>query len=329
MASPHRLSSVQRIDADPIAVSRRRKEDSLYQNMTTENKGPLQCKIHISEYPHGLQMLAGYSSSSSSSADNTSEVERADKSPNIVCIADQEDSGSNYNEHEVCEDESNTELCSCSNAEEQNRFNCNGTKRRRANTQTYTAASISPTFQGIRIDRKIEVESNRNVVLGDSKYERMTYSRNVGAQAVNNLSPARRKNDPTIKTSEDAQNDRAHSPLKIFVHEKTSSVVSAKFRKNASLKVKGNGILKQTFRSKKAEVATQIRPFRCQICLSTFNRNLHLREHIGSVHEKKRPFKCEDCDACFGHNSSLQRHRRNVHRKGTDKTTMRTRNNSS
>lgn len=56
-----------------------------------------------------------------------------------------------------------------------------------------------------------------------------------------------------------------------------------------------------------------IRPFKCRLCPSSFDRDGHLRVHILAVHEKKRPFVCQICNSSFGHSSSLLRHVRTVH----------------
>lgn len=56
-----------------------------------------------------------------------------------------------------------------------------------------------------------------------------------------------------------------------------------------------------------------IRPFKCRLCSSSFDRDGHLRVHILAVHEKKRPFVCQICNSSFGHSSSLLRHVRTVH----------------
>lgn len=59
--------------------------------------------------------------------------------------------------------------------------------------------------------------------------------------------------------------------------------------------------------------SSALRPYKCKICPSSFDREGHLRVHILAVHEKKRPFVCQLCDASFGHSSSLLRHVRTVH----------------
>lgn len=66
-------------------------------------------------------------------------------------------------------------------------------------------------------------------------------------------------------------------------------------------------------RGKKSVPASSIRPFKCHKCLSSFDREGHLRVHILAVHEKKRPFTCHICTSAFGHSSSLLRHVRTVH----------------
>ena len=58
-----------------------------------------------------------------------------------------------------------------------------------------------------------------------------------------------------------------------------------------------------------------LRPFKCDLCSSRFERRGHLESHVETVHHHMRPHNCtrESCPKTFGHRSSLSRHIRNVH----------------
>ena len=74
------------------------------------------------------------------------------------------------------------------------------------------------------------------------------------------------------------------------------------------------------------------KPFKCDICCSTFSQKINLKSHVSlvhegkmpfkcqmwhlwlwffsllKVHEKKKPFKCDACSASFRSNQDLNRH---------------------
>lgn len=74
-----------------------------------------------------------------------------------------------------------------------------------------------------------------------------------------------------------------------------------------------SGEEKGLFGGSTGNTTKSIRPFKCRLCPSSFDRDGHLRVHILAVHEKKRPFVCQICNSSFGHSSSLLRHVRTVH----------------
>ena len=50
------------------------------------------------------------------------------------------------------------------------------------------------------------------------------------------------------------------------------------------------------------------KPFKCELCESSFAAKSNLKIRISSVHEKIKFFKCEMCDASFALKHHLQGH---------------------
>ena len=57
------------------------------------------------------------------------------------------------------------------------------------------------------------------------------------------------------------------------------------------------------------------KPFKCNICDSSFIHKGDLNRHMNSVHEGKKPFKCGTWDASFTAKQNLERHIESIHRK--------------
>ena len=50
------------------------------------------------------------------------------------------------------------------------------------------------------------------------------------------------------------------------------------------------------------------KPFKCNICDTSFTKKGNLKKHVASVHEGKKPFQCNICDASFAQKALLKKH---------------------
>ena len=73
---------------------------------------------------------------------------------------------------------------------------------------------------------------------------------------------------------------------------------------NMSENYSSQGILKKHI----SAVHDGIKPFKCEICCSSFAFNAGLRIHIAAVYEGKRPNECIICDAKFTRKADLKIH---------------------
>ena len=75
------------------------------------------------------------------------------------------------------------------------------------------------------------------------------------------------------------------------------------------------GVCNRTFNSLKQLVAHKLtvhqieRPYECEICLKTFMKNHHLKEHR-FIHTGLKPHHCSVCGAVFRTASGLKRHQK-------------------
>lgn len=328
MSKGHRLSSEMEIDVDPTGVSGRYEGNILGHRSPFEYESSLPSDISISEDRLCHNLVLQYNSPSSVNVDDTIDDENDDQHSEIVHMADQGESEHDYDQVKERVNESNTELYSGCSAREPSNLKSQGINWSHVNLFMNTVTSMTATLEGVQIDREFGEEVDKDKVFDDAEYELTPQTRTI--YFVNNLKTDRRADEPEEITAEDDMaDDQTHLPPKKRTHLPVSSIVSAGSSKKIGVKDKSKGISKQSSRSKATVVTPPVRPFRCHICPSSFDRGGHLRVHIGAVHEKKRPFKCEDCDARFGHSSSLQRHGRTVHNKTSDKALKRLGNNSS
>ena len=62
------------------------------------------------------------------------------------------------------------------------------------------------------------------------------------------------------------------------------------------------------------------KPFKYNICGSTFRQKVKLNGHISLVHEGKKSFDCNSCEASFENKSNLEMHIASVHEEKTPDT---------
>ena len=55
------------------------------------------------------------------------------------------------------------------------------------------------------------------------------------------------------------------------------------------------------------------KPFKCEICKSSFTLKHNLNQHVASVHEKKSKNQCKTCGMIFAKRDHLKQHRKELH----------------
>jgi uncharacterized Zn-finger protein len=68
---------------------------------------------------------------------------------------------------------------------------------------------------------------------------------------------------------------------------------------------------------RRASIAKDVKPFRCDMCSSSFSRNHDLKRHV-RIHLGIRPFSCATCHKSFTRMDALHRHTNVRGCKGTD-----------
>ena len=72
--------------------------------------------------------------------------------------------------------------------------------------------------------------------------------------------------------------------------------------------------LHQRIKNHTDSVHERKKPFKCNICDTTFTQKGVMKQHVVSVHEGKKPFQCTICDASFGRRETLNRHVGTIHK---------------
>lgn len=172
-----------------------------------------------------------------------------------------------------------------------------------------TVKTIEATLTEAHMRQGFEEEVSRLQVFDEAEYEVMPPVSN--SALLSDL-----KNKMLSGGDSEAALSKLPPKKRMIIEEPKPSPVRS--RKKNGIPDKRKGVSKQKSRSKSVGASTVLRPFKCVLCSSSFDREGHLRVHILAVHEKKRPFSCPLCEACFGHSSSLLRHMRTVHNANPD-----------
>ena len=62
-----------------------------------------------------------------------------------------------------------------------------------------------------------------------------------------------------------------------------------------------------------ASVHANEKPFKCEICKSSFTLKHNLNQHVAKVHEKRSKNQCKTCDRIFQNRDDLKLHMKEVH----------------